>query len=616
MRTLLLTACVFAVSLGTVLSAPARADEFDLEDWQTRVQQEQSIDRLARLYLEIMLEGEPTGAASYGIHGTGDDPTYYDDRMGSPSAGTWAEAYQARLFLLQRLRSIDAANLARPDQIDLHILKTRLQLAILQLTRLDEVTDPLTYVGRLGDAFSDLVIRDFAPLQQRLRSFARRCAATGDFLAASRASLSPPYVQPTAVQKQVAMGRLQGMVGEGGLFAKALPNLLSTSGFSDNEVAAIREACDAAVTQIKAFTDWFEAAVLPRPDGDWRLGPELYNAKYALQMDYPLGPEELLVRAETALEETNAEMVRVGREIHDEYLAEAIAAGQVKKAAELGDAEVVKNIFARLAEDRSTPESLIADSYAMADAIVGFVNERDLMELPPTSKLRIEDIPPHLAGYAVAQIQTAPPFEPDLESVWFWDLGLLATSDSYLKEYNRPTLAMVYIHEGVPGHFVQIEYSNRFDRIAPKIFRNGPMVEGWASYIATQLVDEGFTIYPDHPLGHELQQLVDDKLMLRTIINAIIDIRLHTTDWPEEEAVTLMIEQGFQEEGEARGKLSRAKQSSVQLATYFAGHIAIQDLLEEYRAQQGADFSWKEFNERLVSAGSPPFFVLRELMLE
>lgn len=113
------------------------------------------------------------------------------------------------------------------------------------------------------------------------------------------------------------------------------------------------------------------------------------------------------------------------------------------------------------------------------------MREKDLLDLPPTSKLRIEDIPPHLRGFSVAQILSAPPFEPELESVWFWDLALLQTSDSHLKEYNRPTLALVYIHEGVPGHFVQQEYSNRFERIAPKVFWNGPMVEGWASYIAT-----------------------------------------------------------------------------------------------------------------------------------
>ena len=141
------------------------------------------------------------------------------------------------------------------------------------------------------------------------------------------------------------------------------------------------------------------------------------------------------------------------------------------------------------------------------------------------------------------------------------------------------------------------------------------MVEGWASYIATQLVDIGFTIYPENPIGHELQQMVDDKLILRAIINAIIDIRLQTTDWSEADAVALMTGKGFQEESEARGKLVRAKLGSVQLTSYFAGHRAILEILAEYRAKKGNDFRWKEFNQKLVGAGSPPFFAIREYML-
>ncbi|MGI9292704.1 MAG: DUF885 family protein, partial [Pseudomonadales bacterium] len=290
-------------------------------------------------------------------------------------------------------------------------------------------------------------------------------------------------------------------------------------------------------------------------------------------------PDELLAAAEAELERVGGDLVSTARRIHDEYFAEEITGGEVQKAELLDDRKVVHDVFQRLAEDRSTAETLIADSYALADAITGFVRDKDLLDLPPTSKLRIEDIPPHLSGYAVAQIIPAPPFEPELESVWFWDLALLATSDSYLKEYNRTALALVYIHEGVPGHFVQLEYSNRFERTIPRVFLNGPMVEGWASYIATQLVDEGFTIYPDQPFGHELQEMADDKLVLRSLINAIIDIRLHTSDWSEEDAVKLMVDRGFQEEGEAQGKLTRAKLSSVQLASYFAGHRAILELL-------------------------------------
>jgi uncharacterized protein (DUF885 family) len=405
------------------------------------------------------------------------------------------------------------------------------------------------------------------------------------------------------------------MTGDSGLFKKSLPEIMATIELPAATDQALREACDTAVEALEEFTTWFEETVVPREDGDWRIGKDLYEKKYALYMDYPLAPTELLASAERDMETVGAELVALGRKIHDGYLADEIAAGDVKKAAEISDDDVIRNVFAKISEDRSTSATLIADSYALADTIVDFVTTKDLMTLPPTSKLRIEDIPPYLSGYAVAQITTAPPFEPELQSVWFWDLALLATDEDFLKEYNRPTLALVYVHEGVPGHFVQLEYSNASERIIPKVFKNNPMVEGWATYIATQLVEQGFTIYPDSPYGHDIQMMVDRKLVLRTLINTIIDIRLQTSDWSEDDAVALMTGKGFQESGEANGKLSRAKQSSVQLASYYAGHRAILELLEDYKEKQGDNFNWKTFNERLVTAGSPPFFALRMRML-
>jgi hypothetical protein len=70
-------------------------------------------------------------------------------------------------------------------------------------------------------------------------------------------------------------------------------------------------------------------------------------------------------------------------------------------------------------------------------------------------------------------------------------------------------------------------------------------------------------------------------ILLRPVINAIIDIRLQRTDWPEEDAVRLMTEQGFQKEGEAQSKLVRAKLGAVQLASYFSGQLDIENLLAE-----------------------------------
>jgi len=605
----------FLVSVCLAGIMPAANADLDVDAWAESLQGESDINALARMYLDMSIQLNPPMGGALGIHGTEQDPSAYDDHLADVSPAAWDASYRAHVAFRDRLAAIDAANLSRADQIDLHILKNDVALSLLSMTELGSPVNPQTYVGGLGGAFSGLVLRDYAPVEQRLRSFGSRCAATGDYLEQARVMLLPPHVQPTALAKQTTLSRLAGTVGDTGLFKKALPEMIATLNLPAKEAGTIEQNCAAAVKEIKAFAEWFKKHILPRPDGEWRLGKELYEKKYALYMDYPLSPQQLLATAEIALEETGDELVALARKIHDGYLAPAIEAGDIESEAELTDSQVVRNIFAELSEDRSTSATLIDDSYALTDAIVGFVEERNLLDLPPTSKLRIEDVPPHLQGYAVAQITTAPAFEPELESVWFWDLELLSTSEDFLKEYNRPALAMVYIHEGVPGHFVQLEYSNRFDGIVPKVFRNGPMVEGWATYIATQLVDEGFTIYPDKPFGYELQQMVDRKLVLRSIINAIIDIRLHTTDWSEEAAVAMMIDQGFQEQGEAQGKLTRAKMSSVQLASYFAGHHAILEILEEYKAAKGDEFSYKVFNERLVSAGSPPFFAIREFML-
>lgn len=606
-RTLVIPAVALALGAAAVFA--------DSGDWAERLKTETDIDRLGRLYLELLLEEDPTGAAQIGIHGKGDDDYYHDRRMPDPSAEARTQFSAQRAALQEKLAAINPDELSRPEQIDLHILTKRVAYDRMVAEELKSPENPMSWTGSLGSAFSGLVLRDYAPLDDRLVSFGARCEQTPAYLAGARETLGVDSVRPSEMRKTIALSNLKGMTREGTLFDRTLPELLSSSGLDDAQAKAIRANCERAVASINEFAAWFEETVVPRENGEWRLGKKLYDRKYELQLDYPLSPDELLARAERWLEVKSGELVSVGRQIHDEYLAAELEAGTVQPAAGLDDQQVVRDIFTKLSEDRSTVDTLIEDSYALADSIIGFVEEQDLMDLPPASKLRIESIPPHLSGVAVAMIATAPPFEPELESVWFWDLPLLSGSEDFLKEYNRPALAVVYIHEGVPGHFVQLEYSNRAERLIPKVFWNGAMVEGWAAYITTQMVDQGYTVYPDEPWGHEIQQMVDDKMVLRSIINAIIDIRFHRTDYSEDEALKLMTVRGFQEQSEAQGKLVRAKVSSVQLASYFAGHSAIEEILAEYRERMGPAFSYKDFNERLVGAGSPPFFAIREFML-
>jgi uncharacterized protein (DUF885 family) len=158
----------------------------------------------------------------------------------------------------------------------------------------------------------------------------------------------------------------------------------------------------------------------------------------------------------------------------------------------------------------------------------------------------------------------------------------------------------------MPGHYLQIAHSNTFKAptLVRAIFANGTFVEGWAVYAERVMTDAGFG-------GPELkmQQL---KMRLRAIINAILDHKVQTGAMTEPEAIDLMMQRGFQEEGEAAGKWRRACQSSTQLSTYFIGAIEHDDMRAAVEQKLGAKFDLKIYHDTVLSRGSPAVKYLRQ----
>src|SRR6202007_18801 len=128
-----------------------------------------------------------------------------------------------------------------------------------------------------------------------------------------------------------------------------------------------------------------------------------------------------------------------------------------------------------------------------------------------------------------------------------------------MREYNRYMLQILTIHEAYPGHYVQLEYSNRHPSLIRRLLFSGVFAEGWAVYTEQMMLDQGYG-RSRHAL--RLHQVEGD---LRTVGNAILDHKMHCTAMSDEEALQLLTRRAFQSEGEAVGKIIRAKQSSCQL---------------------------------------------------
>ena len=180
---------------------------------------------------------------------------------------------------------------------------------------------------------------------------------------------------------------------------------------------------------------------------------------------------------------------------------------------------------------------------------------------------------------------------------------------SFYREYNRHMVHNLMVHEAMPGHYLQLAHARRFagSTRARAALWSGSFVEGWAVYAEELMADHEYPGEGD-AAAVRMQQL---KMQLRMVINAILDARVHAHGMTEAQALALMTERGFQEEGEAAGKWRRAQLTSAQLSTYYVGYTEISDLAAEL-AKSGLDA--RQVHDRMLAHGSPPVRLLRTLL--
>ena len=103
--------------------------------------------------------------------------------------------------------------------------------------------------------------------------------------------------------------------------------------------------------------------------------------------------------------------------------------------------------------------------------------------------------------------------------------------------------------------------------------------------------------------------------MLRAIANTILDIRMQTMHMTDQQAMDLMLNDTFQTQAEAEGKLQRAKLTSTQLPTYFTGSRQWWELRKKYQAAKGSSFTLEEFHNTALDQGALPLEYLEKIIL-
>ncbi|MGB7061738.1 MAG: DUF885 domain-containing protein [Candidatus Zixiibacteriota bacterium] len=556
--------------------------------------EDHTFQQLVDEFLEGFYEAHPVWATYIGDH-------RYDHLIDDYSTeAVQAEILRLRLFA-EKTKSIDTLRLNPTNKIDFKILENEINAQLLRYEELRPFeTSPVMYTRLIGASINSLITRDYAPLRDRLTAAMYRLRRLPGLVRQAKSNLkNPPEVQTrTAIRQN--RGNINLIKSDLAKVAERLP------GWKDTLDHPIKVGIGA----LEDYQTFLEEELLPRSNGEFRLGKKLFEKKLKLTLQSDLSSDEIVERAEAELVSVWKRMFELAQPLHEKMFP----GRQLKETGRELQNVVIKEVLDEIAKDHPKKDELLAVCRRNLKELEEFVREKDLVDLTGINPLEVDWTPEFSRGVAVAGLDSPGPLDKDQKSFYrvspIPDDWTKEQEESYLREYNHYMLKDLSIHEAMPGHYVQGYYDNQFPSLLRSIFGSGPFIEGWAVYSERMMVHAGCMNY-DPRL--ELTQL---KMYVRAVINAILDAKIHAGDMTKEEAINLMEEEGFQERSEAEGKWVRASLTSTQLSTYFVGFQEIMDLEKAYREKVGNDFSQKEFNHKLLSYGSPPVRFLREIIPE
>jgi uncharacterized protein (DUF885 family) len=546
--------------------------------------------KLAKDYIEGLLQVSPEYATSLGDH-------RFDDRLSDYSDEAEAKELKRAKDFRQQLEAFnDLTKLTGPNKVDVRLLKDNIDNEIFGIEELKERTwNPILYNESLANSLYLLVARDFAPPEKRAASIKARLEKIPAVIAQAKANLK----NPPQVYTETAIDQTQGAIS---LIKEGLNETLDKAPKAKKDLAPLQEKTIAALEEYKT---WLKNDLLPRSTGDFRIGADKFRKKLRFALSSDMSMEDLMKAARTDLEQTQKAIYETALPLYKKQFPNADEATLADRK------KVTAAVLDKLAEQRPTDDTIVAYSKTVLKEATDFVKAKNLIKVP-TTPVDIVVMPEFKRGQSIAYCDSPGALEKNGKTFFAVaptpDDWSKERKESFFREYNNFMLRNLTVHEAMPGHYLQLAHSNEFKgpTLVRAIFQSGTFIEGWAVYTEQLMAEAGYG-------GPEvkMQQL---KMRLRVICNAIIDQSIHAGNMSEQEALDLMMKEGFQQEGEAVAKWKRARLSSSQLSTYFVGvteHLAMR---EQAKVRDGAKFDLRKYNDTVLSFGSPPVKYVREMM--
>jgi uncharacterized protein (DUF885 family) len=540
-----------------------------------------SFENAVESYYKEEFQTFPVLATQMGVH---DYDAEIDDLSREGQARNAAHLHKA----LDAISAIDPSSISLNDRDDREALISSIKAKLLDVETIRYWRkDPNVYQQTATSAVFHLVVRDFAPLEDRLRSVIARERKIPALLAAGKVNVEHA---PRAFV-EIALRNVVGSINFLRTDTPAAFAAAKDQGLK-REFAA---ATDAAVAAFEDFRAYLDQELKPKADGEFALGPDLFAQSLALNEMIEISPDRLAEIAYTQLRKDQSALSDAAQKVDPVAPVEAVLNG--------------------IRSQHPTAGGLIATAKDDLARLRAFVIDHHIATIPENLLPDVEETPEFLRATTAAAIDLPGPLEKRATRAFYYvtppDPGLAQDKlEQYLQAYSFPGLEIISLHEVWPGHFMQYLARRAHPEwsLARKMAQSYSTAEGWAHYTEQMMLEEG--------LGDSDPKLKIAQLQWALLrdCRVVAAIEMHTKNRTLDDAAQIFTKECGSPEPEARREAYRGTRDPGYI-NYTVGKLAILKLRYDYRAKMGNRFSLTEFHDQLLAAGLTPIKIIRRELL-
>ncbi|MFW9927550.1 MAG: DUF885 domain-containing protein, partial [Candidatus Thorarchaeota archaeon] len=513
---------------------------------------------LAKEAIDTFLSRNPIAATQMGKHDN-------DDVLDDLSLEFVEESKTLLRETLEDLEKIDKSGHTELGLIDREIFKTSIEFLLFQLEEIAQHERDPDFGGIVGGALFFLFMRDFAPIEERMRCIASRLEQVPRAFEQFKRTIT----RPVKLWTELAIQSVQG-----------IPGLIQfIIGVSENQISnelheRLKQAGETATKTLEEAKAWFEE-ILPTAQDDWVIGPEKFERSLQVRK-IPLTSDEILEIGEQYLREFKQELA---------ILAEKISPGASPD-----------EVLEKIKEDHLGSYDEVLEAYRIGvEEARQWVIDNDFATILD-GELQVVETP----GFLKPIIPTAALAMPGIfDTTKFGEYIVTRPDDD--KDLNRHYTANIprtCIHEAYPGHFLQgLGVANAS---APRqVLFEPTLIEGWAFYCEQATIDMGF----NDTLEARFAQI---RGLIWRAARIIIDVKLSRGEMKFDEAVKMLMDEAGMDENHAKAEVSRYTMTPGYPLSYLLGRHLIMETRRELEQEFGTEFNLKLFHDTLINAGSIP----------